>query len=101
MSMNSRQIGQQTRGPEVTAQEKHLELNEAINGIDFILDSLGDLRKSISGPEPEQYKAGPDLEEPKEMRPSLSDVLNEAPSHIRRKIEEALKRIEHIRSLLF
>lgn len=85
-------------------QEKHMELNNAVNDLDSVLQHLNKLINRVRGPAPPLPVAPGSLEEPKRLQdrpPTLVEVLDLAPESIRSKVEEAHRRIDEIQELLF
>lgn len=75
--------------------EKHRELNDAIEHIGSINERLCELVDRISG-----VDAPPNCK-PESLCPCLSDVLEAGPNHIRERIDTAHNYIDRLRELLF
>lgn len=76
--------------------EKHLSLNEAINGIKCLEESAKHLLIQIKG---ESVQQTDDVA--KEGLPSLQDILDNGPERIRIYCDKAHKVIEEIHTALF
>lgn len=75
--------------------EKHTELHNAIEHVDSVNSALCQLIGQITGTPPESST------KPDQQSPSLSDVLEAGPDHIREKLDTAHNSISRIRELLF
>lgn len=77
--------------------ERHIEIHLAVTEINSVVQHLDELINKINGPTTAEAHTGMNKEE----EPTLSYVLNEAPSEIRRKIDELHKRVDEIQNLIF
>ena len=78
-------------------REKHIELHDAILGMNRIINELDNLICRIEGPVP---MAG-DCEPPQDSSPNLIDILNGGGDLISDKTEAAYNRIMRLHELLF
>ena len=78
-------------------KEKHIELYNAIQCIDNIIQDFDSLLYRIEGPIPENSKC----ETPKNPDPALIDVLNGGANLINDKIDSIRNRITRLHELLF
>lgn len=81
--------------PSDAHSEKHLDMYEAIQGLDEISRQLKTLIGRLEG----VGQAGAALEE--ELGPTFMDVLGRGPGEIREKTKAAHEAIDHLTKLLF
>ena len=87
---------------EAERQPKHIELHDAIQGMKSISRELDALIEQIEGPRPQPpANLDPSNVKAPTPQPQLVDILNSGADSIRSYQDEAMKRIEDVRSLLF
>ena len=85
----------------VEKQQKHIALNQAIDRLDGICDKAYTILERIKNDNRNSKCDGSNEDCPKDVEPSLQEVLDNAPDRIYKKIDDMNGILDELRSSIF